>query len=65
MVDGYGKQLRKVLREHGWRLHRQGKGDHEVWIGPHGGVKVSIDAGTRSKVTAQGILKKAGIEVRL
>lgn len=64
MIDGFGKQLRKTLYDHGWRLHRQGKGDHEIWIGPAGGPTVSIDRGTRSKVSANAVLKKAGIAVR-
>ena len=65
MVDGFGKQVRKILHNHGWRLHRQGKGDHEIWIGPNGGITVSVDRGTRSKDTANAILKKAGIKERI
>lgn len=65
MVDGFGKRLRVLLREHGWRLLRQGKGDHEVWHNPATGRRVTLDRGTRARGTAQTILKQAGIEDRL
>ncbi len=62
MVDGYGKALTRILRKHGWTLWRRGKGDHEVWVGPNGKDKVTIDRGTRSRYTALAILKQAGID---
>jgi hypothetical protein len=30
MVQGYTKRIRDILREHGWRFERTGKGDHEI-----------------------------------
>lgn len=65
MVEGYGKRLRDILREHGWILHRHGKGDHEIWIDPATGRSVSLDRGTRSRNTALRTLKQAGIRTRL
>lgn len=65
MVDGYGKALIRILRKHGWKLLRPGKGDHEIWLSPDGERKVAIDRGTRSRYTALAILKDAGIDERI
>lgn len=65
MVEGYGKLLRAILHEHGWTLHRHGKGDHEIWIDPKTGRTVSLDRGTRSRNTALRTLKQAGIKRKL
>lgn len=65
MVDGYGKRLRLLLRQNGWELHRRGKGDHEIWIDPATGRKVTVDRGTRARGSALSILKKAGIKADL
>ncbi|HVQ06915.1 MAG TPA: type II toxin-antitoxin system HicA family toxin [Allosphingosinicella sp.] len=65
MVEGYGKLLRAILKENGWRLLRHGKGDHEFWINDTTGRRVSLDRGTRSRRTAIRILKQAGIKAKL
>jgi len=30
-MNGYEKQVKKILTEHGWTLLRPGKGSHEYW----------------------------------
>ena len=65
MVDGFGKRLRLLLTQHGWRLLRSGRGDHEIWYNPATGRKVTLDRGTRARGTAIDILKKAGIKEKL
>jgi predicted RNA binding protein YcfA (HicA-like mRNA interferase family) len=60
VVEGYGKLLRRLLKENGWTLLRYGKGDHEIWTNPATGRSVSLDRGTRSRGTAKRILKAAG-----
>lgn len=65
MVDGCGKRLRALLRDHGWELQRQGRGDHEIWHDPATGRRVTLDRGTRARGTALAILKQAGIKVPL
>jgi hypothetical protein len=42
-------------------LLRQGKGDHEIWHHPVSKIAVTPDAGTKSRHTANAILKKAGL----
>ena len=60
MAD-YAPKVRKLLNQAGWQFHRHGKGDHERWINPATGVKVTVDAKIRSRHTANVILKEAGI----
>ncbi|HET7606609.1 MAG TPA: type II toxin-antitoxin system HicA family toxin [Sphingomicrobium sp.] len=65
MVQGYGKLVKRILREHGFELLRSGKGDHEIWWNPQTKRQVTVDGGTRSRYTAQETLKQAGIKVRV
>lgn len=62
-MNGYYDQLVKVLKAHGFELFRQGKGSHEVW---HNGViSVAVPFNCKSRHTANGILKQAGIDKKL
>jgi hypothetical protein len=49
------------LRQHGFEFKRQGRGDHEIWWGPATKVSVTVDRKLRSKITANEILKAAGL----
>lgn len=60
-MDNFAKPLKKLLSEAGWRLLRSGKGDHEIWCDPEGGRNVSVDSSIKSRHTANGILKQAGL----
>ncbi|HZQ13573.1 MAG TPA: type II toxin-antitoxin system HicA family toxin [Pseudolabrys sp.] len=60
MADYYRDVIR-LLREHGYELKRQGRGDHEIWWNPHTGVSLTVDRKLKSRFTANGILKEAGI----
>ena len=57
MVEGYGKLVKRTLRDHGFEKLRSGKGDHEVWWHPETKHQVTVDSGTRSRFTAQETLK--------
>ena len=48
MAD-YGPKLRKLLRQNGCYLFRQGKGDHEFWYSPITDLKVSVDTKIKSQ----------------
>lgn len=61
MAD-YGPKLRELLRQHGCRFDRQGKGDHEIWCSPITKKKFPVDQKIKSRHTANGVLKQAGME---
>jgi predicted RNA binding protein YcfA (HicA-like mRNA interferase family) len=65
MVQGYTKQLKTILREHGWSYLRSGKGDHEIWSHSDAPKPIVVDGKIMSRQTANAVLKQAGIEVRL
>jgi hypothetical protein len=62
MGSSYGRELKRILRDHGCRFVRQGKGDHEIWFSPITNRTLAVDAGTRKRFTANAVLKQAGIE---
>jgi hypothetical protein len=61
MAD-YAAKLKRLLRQTGCRLERQGKGDHEIWYSPITNQRFPIDNRIRSRHTANGILKQAGLD---
>jgi predicted RNA binding protein YcfA (HicA-like mRNA interferase family) len=65
VVEGYTKQLKALLREHGCEFVRAGKGDHEIWRSPHAKKPVVVDNQMMSRHTANAILKQAGIKAKL
>lgn len=56
-----GPRLKRILRQAGYRFHRSAKGDHEIWRHPETGRQVTLDAGTKSRHTANEVLKQAGL----
>lgn len=60
-MKNYSRPTKEALSEHGWCFHRQGRGDHEIWIDPKSGKKVSVDNQMKSRHSANGVLKAAGI----
>lgn len=60
MADLY-RRLVEILREHGCRLVRSGKGSHEIWFSPVNNQNVSVPRTTKSRHTANEVLKKAGL----
>ena len=65
MGGAYGRELKRLLAEHGCVFVRHGKGDHEIWHSPITDLHFAVDAGTRKRHTANAILKIAGIGVKL
>lgn len=61
-MAGLGKDLRAILKEYGCEFYRQGKGDHELWWSPINDKKFVVDRNVKSKHTANGTLKQAGID---
>jgi len=60
----YEKRVRKVLKDNGYRFHRQGKGDHEIWYNPALNIKVTVDGKIKSRHSANEILKDAEIKFK-
>jgi predicted RNA binding protein YcfA (HicA-like mRNA interferase family) len=60
MADYY-RDVVRLLRDNGFELKRQGRGDHEIWWNSDTGVRVTVDRKLKSRFTANGILKDAGI----
>jgi len=60
MADYY-RDVIHLLREAGYELKRQGRGDHEIWWNPRTGIRVTVDRKLKSRFTANGILKEANL----
>jgi predicted RNA binding protein YcfA (HicA-like mRNA interferase family) len=60
MADYY-RDLIRVLRDGGYEFKREGRGDHEIWWNSATAVHVTVDRKLRSRHTANGILKEAGL----
>jgi len=60
-MSGYTKELKQLLREAGCIYFRQGKGDHEIWYSPLTMIKFVVDTHIKSRHTANGVLKQAGL----
>ena len=64
MAD-YTKPVRDILDKHGWSFYRHRKGSHDIWINSITNKTVSVSKNIKSKHTANGILKKAGISRKI
>lgn len=60
-MAGFTPELKKILRDHGCRFARQGKGDHEIWYSPHSKQHFTVDGNIKSRHTANATLKQAGL----
>lgn len=61
-MSNYSPAVKKKLSESGCYCYRQGKGDHEMWTNPETGAQFPVDHKIKSRHTANGILKRAGLE---
>jgi predicted RNA binding protein YcfA (HicA-like mRNA interferase family) len=55
------RRLVMILQESGCTLVRSGKGSHEIWFSPVNGRHVTVPRSTKSRHTANEILKEAGL----
>jgi len=60
MVD-FGPELRRLLREAGYTFKRSAKGDHELWYSSKTERAIVVDRKVKSRHTANGVLKQAGL----
>jgi predicted RNA binding protein YcfA (HicA-like mRNA interferase family) len=61
-VSDYAKDVKKILSKYGCYFVRHGKGDHDIWESPISGNRFPVDHAIKSRHTANGILKNAGLE---
>ena len=59
-MNGYEKQVKSILTQHGWVLVRTGKGSHECW--GCNGKTVTVPHNCKSRHTANAIMKEAKIK---
>ena len=60
MAD-YTPTLKELLRQGGCYFERQGKGDHEIWYSPATNIRFPEANKIKSRHTANGVLKQAGL----
>ncbi|MFL5042147.1 MAG: type II toxin-antitoxin system HicA family toxin [Xanthobacteraceae bacterium] len=60
MADLY-RELVAILRANGCYLVRPGKGSHEIWYSPINQRPVTVPRSTKSRHTANDVLKSAGL----
>jgi hypothetical protein len=61
-VAGFTAPLKKILKANGCKFVRQGNGDHEIWYSPISEHHFPVDSDIKSRHTANGVLKQAGLD---
>ena len=61
MADFY-RELVSILRANGFEFLRAGKGSHEIWFNPVTNQHVTVPRTTKSRHTANDVLKQAGLQ---
>jgi len=64
-MANFSRRVRVILRKHGCKLVRQGKGDHEIWYSPIVNANFAVDGKITKKGTANGTLINAGVKDRV
>jgi len=60
-VKSYTPEVKRLLKEAGCTLVRQGRGDHEIWHSPVSGRRFMVDNNIKSRHWANVTLKQAGL----
>jgi predicted RNA binding protein YcfA (HicA-like mRNA interferase family) len=60
MADFY-RDLVHILQASGCYLVRKGNGSHEIWYSPVSNQNVTVPRSTKSRHTANDVLKQAGL----
>ncbi|MDA8384495.1 MAG: type II toxin-antitoxin system HicA family toxin [Betaproteobacteria bacterium] len=61
-MSDFSPELKRILRAAGCYFVRPGNGDHEIWRSPITGRNFPVDGKIKSRHTANGVLKQAGLE---
>jgi len=62
MGSGFYRELVDILRQHGCHFLRPGKGSHEIWFSPATNRTFTLPTTTKSRHTANEVLKQAGLK---
>lgn len=60
-MGDFAPEVKAILSQHGCEFVRHGKGDHDIWRSPITGINFPVDSKIKSRHTANGVLKQAGI----
>ena len=60
-MAGLYRGLVAILRKNGCYPVRKGKGSHEIWYSPVSNQHVTVPRSTKSRHTANDVLKQAGL----
>jgi predicted RNA binding protein YcfA (HicA-like mRNA interferase family) len=60
MADFY-RELITILRANGFVFLRTAKGSHEIWANSESNQQVTVPRSTKSRHTANDVLKQAGL----
>jgi hypothetical protein len=61
-VSDFAPELKRILRDSGCHFIRHGNGDHDIWYSPVTKRNFPVDSNIKSRHTANGVLKQAGLE---
>jgi len=61
-VKSFTPLVLKLLTAAGCHFVKHGKGDHDHWYSPITGIQFAVDSCIKSRHTANGCLKQAGLE---
>lgn len=60
-MNDFAPAVRRLLAAAGFVFARHGRGDHEIWRSEAANMSVVVDGRIRSRHTANGVLKQAGL----
>lgn len=61
MAADFDRELKRLLEQAGCSYVRSGKGSHQIWYSPISKRKFPLPVGIKSRHTANGVLKDAGL----
>lgn len=60
-MAGFTPELKRLLADAGCYFEKSGRGDHEIWYSPITNRRFTVDSNIKSRHTANGVLKQAGL----
>ncbi|MDA8347971.1 MAG: type II toxin-antitoxin system HicA family toxin [Pseudomonadota bacterium] len=61
-MSDFAPELKRILRAADCYFVRHGNGDHDIWRSPKTNRNFPVDHKIKSRHTANGVLKQAGLE---